>query len=70
MSDSRIFFLRYPVTVQANVPDPILAVEHVLAGAAGYSDQDQRPLLRCFRLEETAAIVIIYVFLLEYVLAL
>lgn len=59
--------------MQANVPDPILAVEHVLAGAAGYSDQDtvdQRPLLRCFRLEETAAIVIIYVFLLEYVLAL
>lgn len=35
MSDSRFLFLRYPVKMQANVPDHILAAERFLAAAAG-----------------------------------
>lgn len=64
MSDSRFFLLRFPVKNagkifqttpwQLNIP------------WSNQDNVDQRPQLRCFRLEETAAMIIISVFLLEY----
>lgn len=64
MSDPRFFLLRYPVKNAGK----IFQTTHWQLNIS-WSNQDnvdQRPQLRCFRLEETAAMIIISVFLLEY----
>lgn len=66
MSDSRFFLLRFPVKIQAKYSTP----RQLNISWSNQDNVDQRPQLRCFRLEETAAMIIISVFLLEYALAL
>lgn len=64
MSDSRFFLLRYPVKNEGKIFQT--TPWHLNISWSNQDNVDQRPQLRCFRLEETAAMIIISVFLLEY----
>lgn len=64
MSDPRFFLLRYPVKNAGRIFQTTAWQLNI--SRSNQDNVDQRPQLRCFRLEETAATIIISVFLLEY----